>query len=106
MCRLDAIFRVVADRRRRLALCCLQEHHRVALADMAEFVAERETGNSVPAISSERVRDVYVSLYHEHVPLLEEENLADYEQENDVIARTDQTTAVLTDARDALNSML
>ena len=103
---LDATFRALADRRRRLALSCLREHHSVSLPDLAEFVAVEVWDSDLTSISGERVRDVYFSLYHKHVPVLEAANLVHYEQEEDLVALTDRTTDSLATARDSLDSML
>lgn len=106
MCELEDVFRALADERRRHVLVCLQEHHTVSLADLAEFVVERERDESLAEISAEAIRDVYFGLYHNHVPVLEEADLVRYEQEADVVAQTEQTTTRLSSLRDRLDSLL
>jgi hypothetical protein len=55
------IFRALAHRRRRLALGCLAEHQRLALPDLAESVAHRESDRRIDDLSGETVRDVYLA---------------------------------------------
>jgi len=106
MCDLDVIFRALADRKRRHVLACLQEHHTVSLADLAEFVAGRESGGDATTVSAEVARDVYLSLYHNHVPKLEEADLLRYDQENDLVTRTEDADATLERVRDDLDDLL
>lgn len=103
---LDEVLHGLADEKRRYVIDCLQEHHVVSLPDLAEYVAEKETGDDIEAISAERVRDVYCSLYHTHIPTLEEGDLARYEQENDVVARTQDVQRSLVRVRDRVNTLL
>jgi hypothetical protein len=85
--RLDALFEVLASRRRRRALSCLRRHDSpMTLADLADEVAEREAGASLSAVSAEEVLEVYLSLYHSHVPKLVEARMAEYSQERDLVA--------------------
>lgn len=106
MSTVDAIFGALADSRRRHALGCLLEHRTVALADLAELVAEREAGEQLATIPAEQVSRVYFSLYHTHVPKLEAAELVLYEQEEDVVRSTDRTRGALTDACEAIDSLL
>lgn len=103
---IERAFRALSDERRRLVVSCVQEHQSVTLPDVAEHVAEREEGRSIADISEEHVRDVYFSLYHTHVPTLEEADLARYEQERDVVARTGDVQKSLARARDRVDSLL
>lgn len=105
MCDLAPVFHALADSRRRTALCCVQEHHVVSLADLAEIVAEEELEEDVTAIPGERVREVYLSLYHTHVPLLTEAKLARYDQEEDLVSRTDETAALLARVQESVNGL-
>ncbi|QLG27432.1 hypothetical protein HUG10_07665 [Halorarum halophilum] len=105
MCELQSVFRALADTRRRAALSCLQKHQTVFLPDLAEHVAEQERGTDVTTISEEWVRDVYFSLYHKHVPRLEEANLVQYEQSDDVVVKTDRVGEALMEVREAVDSL-
>lgn len=103
---LDAVFRALGDERRRHILWCIQEHHSLSLADLAELVAERERDTDITTLSGEYVKNVYFSLYHNHVPLLEEADLVRYEQEDDLVVRSDRAPSILTTARDSVDSLL
>lgn len=102
---LETIFAALADGRRRLALSHLQKHHTVPLPDLAELIAEHEQRADVQDIPGEQVKDVYMSLYHKHVPVLEEANLAHYEQEQDLVRRTESTSTALESAREELERL-
>jgi len=106
VCELKSVFQVLADRRRRIALCCLTEHETLSLPDLAEYIAEEETGADLPDLSEEYVRDVYFALYHTHIPQLENAELARYEQERDLVVSTARTGTALGRAHDALDSMV
>jgi hypothetical protein len=102
---LQSTFRALASPRRRVALRCLQAHRTVVLADLAEYVAEREADASVVDIPPERVQRVYFSLYHRHVPALEDADLVRYDQEADVVTVTERTSEALAAARDAIDDL-
>lgn len=103
---LDMVFQALADGRRRHAITCLQKHHTVSLADLAEFVAEKEQGADRAEISDEQVRDIYLSLYHTHLPKLEAAQFVHYEQQHDMVVRTEDTRSTLEEARDSVISLL
>jgi DNA-binding transcriptional ArsR family regulator len=90
-----ALFTALAHRRRRLVLCCLREHRRLSLPDVAEFVAENEAGEPLCELSGETVRDVYLALYHNHVPSLEGVGLVAYDQETDTVFLDDDVGDVV-----------
>lgn len=86
---IDRAFGLLADRRRRLALEVLRTYEEaLTLPDVAEEVARRETGRSIVNITAETVTEVYISLYHDHVPRLVEAGLLEYEQERDLVTPT------------------
>lgn len=103
---LDAVYRALVDERRRIVLSVLREHHTVPLPDLAETVAESEADEEIAAIPGEEVRDVYMSLYHKHVPLLVAADLVRYEQSDDVVAWTDRADERLYTARDRVDALL
>lgn len=83
---LDALFDVLANQRRRYTLQCLRESQTpIALADLAGDVATREQGTPLPDIPVKEVKQVYLSLYHVHIPKLVEANIVEYTQERDVV---------------------
>lgn len=83
----DETFGLLAHRRRRLLLEVMRTYgESLTLPDAAEEVAVRETGRQVPNISAERVHEVYISLYHDHLPRLVEAGLLAYDQERDLVS--------------------
>ena len=82
----DRVIGLLADERRRHALRCLLEHGALPLADLADEVAVRERGEPIGEIPAEDVKNVYMSLYHSHVPKLAEANVVAYDQDADAVA--------------------
>ncbi|QLK25010.1 hypothetical protein HYG81_12955 [Natrinema zhouii] len=83
---LDDVFALLADQRRRLLLSVMHTYsEELTLPDAAEEVAIRETGHKVADISPERVQEVYLSLYHDHLPRLVDAGLLEYDQERDLV---------------------
>lgn len=84
---LDDVFSLLGDQRRRLLLAVMRNYgEAVTLPDAAEEVAARETGHTVRNISAEHVTEVYLSLYHDHLPRLVDAGLLEYDQERDLVA--------------------
>ncbi|RQH03251.1 DUF7344 domain-containing protein [Natrarchaeobius oligotrophus] len=83
----DATLELLANERRRLFLQVMRTYGEpLTLPDVAEEVAVRETGSSVTELSAERVANVYISLYHDHLPRLVDTNLLEYDQERDLVS--------------------
>lgn len=106
MCDLDSLYRALADRKRRLAVQCLSEHRELTLPDLAELVTERECEMALHEVSEERVRDVYLTLYHRHIPILEDAQLLTYQQEHDIVVEADAKRATLRAAEEHVGSLL
>ena len=82
----DVIYDVLSERRRRHVLRCLQEYDEsMTLADVADEVAVRELGKRITDISAETVMEIYLSLYHSHVPKLTAAGIVEYDQERDLV---------------------
>ncbi len=82
----DVALTLLSNRRRRLLIDVVRTYEGgLTLPDAAEEVAKRETGVPVTALSPEHIRDVYVSLYHDHLPRLVRFGLLEYEQERDLV---------------------
>ena len=82
----DTAFTVLADHRSRLLLQVMHTYdEEITLADAAEGVASRETGKPIVDISADHVADVYISLYHDHLPRLVDAGLLEYDQERDLV---------------------
>ncbi|UPV74664.1 hypothetical protein M0R89_01005 [Halorussus limi] len=86
---IDTLFDLLADRRRREALVTLLSHEDLSLPDLADEVAVAERGEPLTRIDADEVLQVYLSLYHTHVPKLARDGLVDYDQEDDYVALTD-----------------
>lgn len=106
MCSLEPTFRALQHSRRRVALRAVTAHESLSLADLAELVSERESGDALRDVSAERVRDVYFSLYHTHVPVLRDAGLVWYRQDADRVGVTDETPESLSAARAAIEAVL
>lgn len=84
----DTVFELLAARRRRYLLESLAEHgYSLTLADLADEVAARETGAHITEIPEGDVLDIYLSLYHTHLPKLEAAKVVAYDQDNDLVGR-------------------
>lgn len=61
----------------------------MALADLADEITVFERKTNIDEIPDEDVRDVYMSLYHAHLPKLEGANLLWYDQKRNTVAFED-----------------
>lgn len=78
---------ILASERRRHVLTIVDEHGEpLALADVADEVAIRESGRPLTELSAQRVARVYTSLYHDHLPRLQDAGLLEYDQNRDLVA--------------------
>lgn len=85
--KLDEALGVLAERRRRLTLRVVREHDEsITLPDVADEVAVRENGRPLPELSGETVAEVYISIYHDHLPRLVELGLLEYDQGRDLVS--------------------
>lgn len=91
----DALHEALKHRRRRYVLSHLRNTDRSqTLADLAEHVAERET-DAPETVDREVVKDVYMSLYHRHVPKLADCGFVRYDQDEDRVTLLDRSAAPL-----------
>lgn len=67
------------SRRRYLLHCLNTAGQPLALADLSEDIAGREVEPQAE-VDEECVKDVYLSLYHTHVPKLADANFVEYDQ--------------------------
>ena len=102
----DDVLKVLADSRRRHALCCLQRHGELSLPDLAEEVTVREDDAPLPEVSAERVSEVYFSLYHTHVPKLEEVGFVRYNQQRDLVTGLERIDPAVRDVQGELDAIL
>ena len=96
--RAAAIYDCLSRSRRRYTLYRLHEAPKpVALADLAEDVADWEVDETGSEIDPETVKDVYMSLYHNHVSKLADADLVRYDQERDEVELLEFPESVASD---------
>ncbi|WP_247731303.1 DUF7344 domain-containing protein [Halovivax limisalsi] len=82
----DDALAVLSNRRRRLTLAVVRDHgEALALPDVADEVAVAERGRPLSAIDPETVTEIYVGIYHDHLPRLVDVGLLSYDQERDLV---------------------
>lgn len=92
----DVVFRLLSHVYRRALLECLDRHDApVSLVDASEDVALECSGKSVPDLSDEEIRDVYLSLYHSHVPQLADEETVTYDRNRNLVTLTERGERVV-----------
>ena len=92
----DHLLTALAHRRRRAVLTCVREHNVVALADLADELAVDEHGATIDGIPADAVTELYLSLYHQHIPTLEDAGLVAYDQDRDLVRITGEGTTAYT----------
>lgn len=86
----DRVLDALAHERRRHVLHCLRNYDQtMALADLADEVAVRENETAITEITAEEVKRVYVSLYHTHIPKLQDVGVVEYSQDRDMVTLLD-----------------
>lgn len=75
--------------RRRYLCYTLYENDEWTLPELAEKIAAWENDVPVAAVTEDQLRDVYVSLYHAHVPKLVEIGVITFDEKRELI-RADQ----------------
>lgn len=86
----ELLCEVLVHERRRYALYCLVTYQTpLPLADVADEVARLEYDAQVlSAIPENDVRQIYLDLYHAHIPKLADRGLVSYNQERDIVELT------------------
>jgi len=88
--RRPALADLVSSQRRRHALVCLAgRDDGLALADLAADVAALEHDEGAHDVPHETVERVYLSLYHCHVPKLEDGDVVTHDRDANVVALAD-----------------
>lgn len=103
---LDHVFESLAHARRRYLLYALQDAER-SLREIATRVTAWEQDVPIDVVSSADVDRVYVSLYHNHVPHLVEQDIVAFDEATGMVESAgngDQVLAVLTNAGATLDS--
>lgn len=93
----ETIFDVLSHRYRRFLLVELQAQDRPqAVADLAEAVAGQDLDVAPDEVPNDRIKKVYTSLYHAHLPKLEDVDA--------ITVNGDQNTVALTERGERLCS--
>jgi IS1 family transposase len=103
----DAVFDAVAHRRRRYLLYALHSRRNLTLRDLSEKLADWEENSPGGAVETD-TGQVYVSLYHTHIPKLESHNVVEYDHNTGVVtpsSNADRVFAALAGAGGNLESM-
>lgn len=80
----DAVFDAIAHPRRRYLLYTLHSQTNVALREFAERLAEWEANSHDGPVETD-TRQVYVSLYHTHIPKLENHAVVEFDHKTGVV---------------------
>lgn len=97
----DKIFHLLQNERRRAVIRYLRDvDGTVSMRDIAEQVAAWEHDTSIAALDSDERQRVYIPLYQNHLPKLDEEGVIEYNQSRGTVERTsvaDQLETYLVD---------
>lgn len=83
---LDETYLILSHPRRRHVLTFLEEHGSTILPDLAAFVACRENNRPLHTIGEEEIDSVRASLWHVHVPKLEDAGFIEFDRANEEVA--------------------
>lgn len=84
--RMDEIYTLLGDRRRRYLLYLLVGTDYVGVSDLAAQIAAWERGEPPAAVPEPTRRSVHISLVHTHLPMLADHAVVDYDlRSGDVI---------------------
>ncbi|MDS0300441.1 helix-turn-helix domain-containing protein [Halogeometricum sp. S1BR25-6] len=87
----DELFRILSNSRRRYIIYYLHEAgDEMSLKQLAARIAAVENGTSVEDVTDEERQRVYISLYQTHLPKLEEAGIVSYDDEERIVALTDE----------------
>lgn len=88
---LDSALRLLSHAHRRALVDCLDGHDEpIAVADAAADVAEKAATDSKRHLSAEVVHQVYLTLYHTHVPKLSDDGIVEYNRNRETIRLTER----------------
>lgn len=71
---------------RRRLLICLERHITLSLADVADELSVWGETDPLTETPAEDVKDIYLELYHTHLPRLERADVVVYDQEQDLVS--------------------
>jgi hypothetical protein len=83
----DTLFEILKNRRRREALAYLKLTGGTAkIGEMAEYIAARENGVELGALSSSQRKRVYIGLYQCHLPKMATAGVVDFDKNRGTVA--------------------
>lgn len=92
---IDRVYSALEHPRRRFLCYKLQEGAEWTLSDLATSIAAWENDVPIHEVTSEQREDVYVALYHAHVPKLEDIGVVTFNQERRTITVDEQADQLL-----------
>lgn len=103
---IDATFDVLSDRHRRHILKSVLDHgQEIALSELAENIAARDTGPPRSEVSprvsensmevpEDKVQEFTASLHHVHIPKLADAGVVEYDTDRDIVRPTESTRQI------------
>lgn len=93
---LDGVFTALSNARRRYLLYLLVNGRGEEMtSSLAAGVASLERDKPVEEVSDDEQSEVLTALYHTHLPKLADLDLIEYERDEDVVVRSENTERVL-----------
>lgn len=81
----DALFRVLSHRRRRRILWFLLERPETTVGELADILVGWELADEDGTADPDKHRRVLVALHHNHLPMLAESDLVEYDTETGTV---------------------
>jgi len=82
----DLAFEILYNRRRRDVITHLRENGGTAtISDLAEYIAAKENETTVDALSSSERKCVYVGLYQNHLPMMDDAGVVSYNKDRGIV---------------------
>ncbi|MDQ2049169.1 hypothetical protein RBH26_01595 [Natronolimnohabitans sp. A-GB9] len=87
----DTVLDLCRDRQRRIVLAVLADQQRsLTLNDLVKAISKHNHHRDVTAVSGDELSQIALSLYHEHIPMLETASVIDYDSERDLVEPTER----------------
>lgn len=89
----DDIFEVLYNRRRRMVIWYLRDNDGTgSVSDLAEHIAADENDTTVNQLSSSERKRVYVGLYQNHLPMMDNVGVINYQKNRGTVQLQDAAT--------------